>query len=240
MPIKNRAAIVTGASRGLGSAIAREYLRAGARLAITARDGAALARTADALGTYGEVFALAGDVAEPQHAQRLVAETVQRFGGIDILVNNASELGPSPMPPLEMLRRADYERILAVNAVAPLHLAQLALPHLRRVHGIVINVSSDAGVNAYAGWGGYGSSKAALEHWSAILAEEIKGQGVRVLVVDPGDMDTQMHRLAEPGADLSHLPSPEFVAPAFVRMLDEPRSFARLEAQQLLAGAALA
>jgi NAD(P)-dependent dehydrogenase (short-subunit alcohol dehydrogenase family) len=119
-----------------------------------------------------------------------------------------------------------------VNVLAPLHLAQLVLPAMReRSSGVIINVSSDAGVEAYPGWGGYGASKAALEHISRTLGAELNGTGVRVYVVDPGDMDTAMHRAAEPGIDLSSLPGPEVAAPAFVRLVDDAESFARVRAQ---------
>lgn len=236
MQTQGAVALITGASRGLGLAIAKQYAARGMRLALTAREGPALDAAARALGIPADdLVVVAGDVADPNHAQRLIAAAIDKFDGLDIVINNASELGPSPMPTLAALGAADYERILAVNTVAPLRFAQLALPHLRASRGLIVNVSSDAGVNAYAGWGGYGSSKAALEHWSAILAEEIKDSGVRIFVVDPGDMDTVMHRLAEPGVDLSHLPKPEAVAPAFVQLLDDERPFARVEAQKLLA-----
>jgi len=234
MERRDAVAIVTGASRGLGFEIAKTYGKLGMRLAITARDQDELARSARELGEFTQVLSIAGDVADRRHAQRLIAETVRRFGGIDVLVNNASELGPSPMPALQQLTTIEFERILAVNTIAPLRLAQLALPYLTQRAGVLINVSSDAGINAYANWGGYGSSKAALEHWSHILSAEIKDSNMRIFVVDPGDMDTHMHRLAEPGADLSHLPHPAAVAPAFAQLLDDPRPYARLEAQKLL------
>jgi short-subunit dehydrogenase len=130
------------------------------------------------------------------------------------LINNASDIGPSPMPPLELYPWEALLRLFKVNAVAPFHLIQLLLPGMRsRGHGTIVNISSDAAVNAYAGWGGYGGSKAALQHMSRILEKELDGSGVRVLVIDPGDMNTEMHRLAEPGVDLSHLPDPSSVAP---------------------------
>jgi NAD(P)-dependent dehydrogenase (short-subunit alcohol dehydrogenase family) len=180
------------------------------------------------------VLALRGDVADEAHRRRLVSAGLTRFGRIDVLVNNASELGPSPMPVLEDLSPTEFEHILRVNLVAPLALSQLVLPGMReRGDGLIVNVTSDAGVQAYATWGGYGSSKAGLEHLSHVLATELEGTGVRVYVVDPGDMDTAMHRAAEPGVDLSHLPTPDVVAPAFVRLLDEPTPFGRFEAQRL-------
>jgi NAD(P)-dependent dehydrogenase (short-subunit alcohol dehydrogenase family) len=161
---------------------------------------------------------------------------LKRFGRIDVLVNNASELGPSPMPNLEHLPIHAFVDVLKVNLVGPLQLTQLVLPGMRaRGSGLILNVTSDAGVQAYATWGGYGASKAALEHLSRVLAAELEGSGVRVFVVDPGDMNTDMHRAAEPGVDLSHLPTPDAVAPAFLSLLDEPAAFARFEAQRLVA-----
>ncbi|MBC5805465.1 MAG: short-chain dehydrogenase [Candidatus Eremiobacter antarcticus] len=245
MDLQGKVALITGASRGLGLEIAKAYAKRGARLMITARTSADLERAAAEIRTSSRgdgaareplIEALAGDVADSSHARRLIDTTVRAFGRLDILINNASELGPSPMPSLEQLPIDDYHRILDVNAVAPLQLTQFALPHLKAAgEAFVINVSSDAGVQAYPGWGGYGSSKAALEHWSRILAAELDGSGVRILVVDPGDMNTEMHRQAEPGVDLAHLPGPERVARAFVRFVEDVREpFARLEAQKPL------
>jgi NAD(P)-dependent dehydrogenase (short-subunit alcohol dehydrogenase family) len=141
------------------------------------------------------------------------------------------------MPPLAAYRWQDLERVLRVNVLAPLHLAQLVLPGmLERGEGVIINVSSDAGVEAYPGWGGYGASKAALEHISRTLATELEGTGVRVYTVDPGDMNTHMHQLAEPGIDLSGLPGPEVSAPAIVYLVEkETAHFARVKAQELAA-----
>jgi NAD(P)-dependent dehydrogenase (short-subunit alcohol dehydrogenase family) len=232
-------ALITGASRGLGLEIARLYAQRGMRLVVTAREPAPLQRAADELTLLTEVVAIAGDVAHPEHATRLVAAGLERFGRIDVLINNASELGPSPMPPLERLPLQAFEDVLRVNVVAPLSLTQLVLPGMRAGgSGLIVNITSDAGVQAYPTWGGYGASKAALEHLSRVLAAELEGSGVRVFVVDPGDMDTAMHRAAEPGVDLSHLPGPASVAPAFVQLLDEDAPFGRFEAQRLVAVAA--
>src|SRR5947209_13734711 len=229
-------ALITGASRGLGLEVARLYARRGIRLIVTAREPAPLQRAADELSLLTEVVAIAGDVAHPEHATRLVAAGLERFGRIDVLINNASELGPSPMPPLERLPLQAFEDVLRVNVVAPLSLTQLVLPGMRAGrNGLIVNVTSDAGVQAYPTWGGYGASKAGLEHLSRILAAELEGSGVRVYVVDPGDMDTAMHRAAEPGVDLSHLPTPDKVAPAFVHLLEnETSAFGRFEAQRLV------
>jgi NAD(P)-dependent dehydrogenase (short-subunit alcohol dehydrogenase family) len=174
-------------------------------------------------------------VANAEHVTRLISTGFDSVGPIDILINNASELGPSPMPELRELDPNSFARILDVNLVAPLRLIRHVLPTMRaRGNGLIVNVTSDAGVEAYPTWGGYGASKAGLEHLSRVLASELEGSGIRVYVVDPGDMDTAMHRAAEPGVDLSHLPTPDRVAPAFVQLLDETAPFGRFEAQHLL------
>lgn len=228
-------ALVTGASQGLGLHIARQYAQRNLALILTARHSRPLEAAARELANLTQVIAIPGDVADSEHAHRLVQTGLQRFGHIDVLINNASELGPSPLPELQDLPAAEFERILRVNVVAPLELIQLVLPGMRaNKSGLIVNVTSDAGVQAYRTWGGYGSSKAGLEHLSRVLATELEGSGIRVYVVDPGDMDTAMHRAAEPGVDLSHLPTPDKVAPAFVRLLDEPAQFGRFEAQQLI------
>jgi NAD(P)-dependent dehydrogenase (short-subunit alcohol dehydrogenase family) len=230
MPI----ALITGASQGLGLEIAREYARRGLGLILTARRGELLADAARELSEVTQVLAIAGDVADPRHAEDIVKAGLERFGRIDVLINNASELGPSPMVNLDELTTDAFQRILQVNLVAPLELIQLVLPGMRsRREGLIVNVTSDAAVNAYPTWGGYGASKAGLEHLSRVLAAELEGSGVRVYVVDPGDMDTAMHRAAEPGVNLSHLPTPDLVAPAFARLLHETAAFGRFEAQSV-------
>jgi short-subunit dehydrogenase len=227
-------ALITGASRGLGLAVARAYAERGLRLILTARNGDDLSRAAAELRSVTEVVDIAGDVADAQHAERIVRAGLDRFGRIDVLINNASELGPSPMPALQDLDIDTLDTILRVNVTAPLKLMQLTLPGmLARNTGLIVNVTSDAGVQAYPTWGGYGASKAALEHLSRVLAAEIEGSGVRVYVVDPGDMNTAMHQAAEPGVDLSGLAKPESVAPAFVQLLDASAPFGRFEAQSL-------
>jgi NAD(P)-dependent dehydrogenase (short-subunit alcohol dehydrogenase family) len=235
MKLNGQVAVITGASRGLGLEVARQFARRGARLVIAARGRQELEAAASELVQQTDVAAVPVDVSED--AETLIAAAHNRFGRVDVLVNNASELGPSPMPSLEQYHWRDLERVLRVNVLAPLHLAQLVLPGMRvRGDGVIINVTSDAGVEAYPGWGGYGASKAALEHLSRTLAAELEDTGVRVYVVDPGDMNTVMHQLAEPGEDLSSLPGPEVSAPAFVDLVErESAAFLRVKAQELAA-----
>jgi len=231
MQLSNAVALITGASRGLGLEVARAYASHGAKLIIAARGSEALDAATKELSRSTEVEALALDVSED--AEGLVQAGLNRFGRIDVLINNASELGPSPMPALERYDWQDLERVLRVNVLAPLHLVQFVLPGMKaRGDGVIINVTSDAGVDAYPGWGGYGASKAALEHLSRTLAAELGGSGVRVYVVDPGDMNTEMHQLAEPGEDLSGLPGPAVSAPAFVTLVEQTTApFLRVKAQ---------
>ncbi|HEX7833495.1 MAG TPA: SDR family oxidoreductase [Thermoanaerobaculia bacterium] len=205
-------ALITGASQGLGRAVARLLARRGYRLVLNARNPEPLHALARELGAV----AIPGDVSQ------IAEEIAAQAGDIDVLINNASELGPLPMPRLEDYPWDALLHVFKVNAVAPLHLAQLLLPRMKeRGSGTILNIISDAGINAYPGWGGYGASKAALLHLSRTLATELEGTGVRVFAVDPGDMHTEMHRLAVGGGDLSHLPMPEDVAPMIVGYLDD-------------------
>src|SRR5438046_10636085 len=199
--------LITGASKGLGLAWARQVARRGHSLVINARGEAALREAERELAKITTVIAIAGDVSE------VAEEIAAKSGTVDILINNASELGPSPMPLLVDHSWESLLRIFRVNVVAPIHLIQLLRPHT------VVNITSDAGANAYPHWGGYGASKAALEHVSRILAAEL--EDVRVLVIDHGDMNTEIHRLAEPGVDLSHLPQPDAVAPRILEVIDD-------------------
>jgi NAD(P)-dependent dehydrogenase (short-subunit alcohol dehydrogenase family) len=203
-------AIVTGASRGLGLALARALSDAGWRVVADARDPVALMRAAASLSG---VVPVAGDVTDPGHRAALVDAA---GAPIDAVVNNASTLGPSPLPALAELAPDALERLLAVNVVAPLALVQLALPHLAP-GGRIVNVTSDAAVEAYPGWGGYGASKAALERLTAVLAAE--RPDLRVYAVDPGDMRTQMHQDAFPGEDISDRPPPEGSIPGLLALV---------------------
>jgi len=217
MPSPN--AIITGASRGLGLALARALAADGWQLTIDARGTRELERAARELGRLSEVVALPGDVADAGHLAELVAAA---GAPIDLVVNNASVLGPSPQPALAGYPAGVLEHVLRVNAIAPLTLAQLALPHLAP-GAISINISSDAAVEAYPGWGGYGASKAALDHVSATLAAE--HPGLRVYAVDPGDMRTRLHQEAFPGEDISDRPLPEASVPGLLALLrDRPPS----------------
>ncbi|HEX3550965.1 MAG TPA: SDR family oxidoreductase [Candidatus Elarobacter sp.] len=201
-------AIVTGASRGLGRALARALLGHRVRVVVDARDTAALEDARADLARFGDVVAIAGDVADSAHAHALV-DAAHSFGRLDLLVNNASTLGTVPLPPLAELAPDVLRTVFDVNVAAPLHLIRHALPLLRRADpGTIVNVTSDAAVEAYPGWGGYGASKAALEALSRVLALELHGSNVRVLVADPGEMDTRMHRDAVPDADPRDLRDP--------------------------------
>jgi len=233
-----RTALITGGSRGLGLALARHLAADGWNLVVDGRDADALERArreVDAAGS-GTVIALPGDIADPVHVAALVNAAAGQ-GGFELLVNNAGTLGPSPLPHVAWLRTGDLERILRTNVVAPLRLIQAALPHLRAARGAIVNVTSDAAVEGYEGWGGYGASKAALEQLSRVLAAE--EPDVRVLWVDPGDMRTQMHQDAFPGEDISDRPAPESRVPGLVRLVDERWPSGRYRVEDLLGRADL-
>ena len=208
-------ALVTGASAGLGRALAAGLAERGWRLVVDARDAARLTAAVDSFPQPELVTVLPGDVTDPHH-RRTLAEAVG--GQLDLLVLNASTLGPSPLPRLADLDPDDFERILRTNAVAPLALTQLLLPALRAAGGAVVAISSDAAVEAYEGWGGYGASKAALDQFAAVLS--VEEPELRVYAVDPGDMRTDMHQAAFPGEDISDRPAPETVVPGLLALLD--------------------
>ncbi|HEX2275189.1 MAG TPA: SDR family oxidoreductase [Acidimicrobiales bacterium] len=224
-------AVITGGSRGLGLALARALAERGWKLVVDARGVRELEAAAAELGATTEVLAVAGDVADGGH-RRAVVEAAERLGGLDLLVNNASVLGPSPQPTLDRYPLDVLASVYATNVVAPLGLVQLALPLLRSSGGRILNVTSDAAVEGYEGWGGYGSSKAALEQLSNVLAAE--EPAVRVWWLDPGDMRTRMQQEAFPGEDISDRPPPEDSVPAILRLLDEDRPSGRYRARDLL------
>jgi NAD(P)-dependent dehydrogenase (short-subunit alcohol dehydrogenase family) len=206
-------AIVTGASRGLGLALTQTLTAAGWSVIADGRDADDL-RAATA-GRPG-VTVVPGDVTDAGHRAELIA-AADRLGRLDLLVNNAGALGPSPLPAVAELPLSALRQIFETNTVAPLALTQLALPRLRRSRGAVVDITSDAAVQAYAGWGGYGSTKAALELLSRVLGEE--EPDVSVWQVDPGDLRTRMHQDAFPGEDISDRPLPETVAPGILGLL---------------------
>jgi NAD(P)-dependent dehydrogenase (short-subunit alcohol dehydrogenase family) len=224
-------AIITGASRGLGLALATGLAGAGWQLVIDARGGADLAAAASPI-QGGRVVGLPGDVTDAAHRRALV-EAATRLGGLDLLVNNAGILGPSPQPPLADYPLDALRDVYEVNVVAPLGLIQLALPQLRSRRGAVVSVTSDAAVEAYPGWGGYGSAKAAIEQVSQVLAAE--EPDLRVWWVDPGDLRTRMHQEAFPDEDISDRPLPDTVVPAFQRLLAEAPPSGRIRLADLLA-----
>jgi NAD(P)-dependent dehydrogenase (short-subunit alcohol dehydrogenase family) len=216
--------IVTGASRGLGLALTRALVDRGWRIAVDARDGRALR---EAWPEAPEDVLVSGDVTDPAHRQRLVNAAGDR---IDLLVNNASVLGPSPQPALADYALAELARVYEVNVLAPLALVQLALPRL--VPGAaILHITSDAAVEPYEGWGGYGSSKAALEQLTAVLAAE--HPDLRVYTVDPGDMRTQMHQEAFPGEDISDRPPPEESVPGLLALIEGSLPSGRYQARSL-------
>jgi NAD(P)-dependent dehydrogenase (short-subunit alcohol dehydrogenase family) len=241
----NPTALITGASRGLGRAVAAGLVQAGFDLIIDARDAAALDAAAGALRAAGgavradsgaqrpqnTVIALAGDVTQPAHRAALAA-AAQAAGRLDLLVNNAGTLGASPLPALAEYPPDELRAAFEVNVIAPIALTQLLLPLLRASGGAVLNITSDAAVEAYAGWGGYGAAKAALEQASNVLAAE--EPALRVWWADPGDLRTDMHQLAFPGEDISDRPEPESVVPAFVRLVTERLPSGRYRASHLV------
>jgi NAD(P)-dependent dehydrogenase (short-subunit alcohol dehydrogenase family) len=223
-------ALITGASAGLGRELARELAGRGWSLVIDARTPGPLRETAAELGRGTWVEAVAGDVADPGHRAAL-APAAEPFEALDLLVNNASELGPSPLPPLAAHPVDALTRVFEVDVVAPIALTQLLLPALTRARGTILNVSSDAAVEAYPGWGGYGSAKAALDHASAVLA--LENPELHVYAVDPGDMRTDMHQRAFPGEDISDRQHPAEAVPGLLRLLDAPPPSGRYRAADL-------
>ncbi|MGW2344422.1 SDR family NAD(P)-dependent oxidoreductase [Streptomyces sp. NPDC001661] len=226
-------AIITGASRGFGRALATALAERGWDLVLDARSAGPLEDVAERLRKHGgAVKAVPGDVADGGHRVELVA-AARELGGLDLLVNNASVLGAEPLVPLDRHALDDFRAALEVNVVAPLGLLQEALPLLREAPaGTVISMSSDAATEAYPTWGGYGSTKAALDQLVAVLG--VEEPGLRVWAVDPGGMRTDMLAAAEPDEDLSEVPRPEDVVPAFLRLLDRRPASGRYSAPSLL------
>jgi NAD(P)-dependent dehydrogenase (short-subunit alcohol dehydrogenase family) len=228
-------AVITGASQGLGLALAKALAERGWYLVIDARTPDKLAAADYELAKHTRVVSIAGDVVDDDHRADLAA-AASDLGGASLLVNNASKLGGSPMPSLAEFPLPELLDTFEVNVLGPIALTQLVLPQLRQHRGSVLNISSDAAVEPYAGWGGYGASKAALDHASAILA--LEEPELAVWAVDPGDLRTQMHQDAFPGEDISDLPLPETVVPAFLRLIGERPASGRYQASDLLAVAA--
>ncbi len=207
-------AIVTGASRGLGLALARELAGRGTRLVIDARGAEALEVAREELAARTETIAIPGDVNDEAHRKALIDAAGPE---LDLLVNNASVLGPSPLPALASYPIDELAEVLSVNTLAPLRLVQLALPRMRP-GAVILNVTSDAATEAYEGWGGYGASKAALEQLTNVLAAE--QPELRIYAVDPGDMRTAMHQAAFPGEDISDRPPPQASVPGLLALID--------------------
>jgi NAD(P)-dependent dehydrogenase (short-subunit alcohol dehydrogenase family) len=226
-------ALLTGGSRGFGRALAHQLDTRGWQLIVDGRDAAMLREAVAALPS-GRVTPLVGDVTDPAHRADLVA-AVRRHGRLDLLVNNASLLGGSPQPRLAELSAATFEKVLRTNVVAPMALVRACLPFLRATGGTVVSLSSDAAVEAYEGWGGYGASKAALDHATAVLAAE--EPQLRAYAFDPGDLRTAMHQAAFPGEDISDRPLPEAVVPALLHLLETRPPSGRYRAADLLVGA---
>ena len=226
-------ALVTGASRGLGLALATALSGRGWRLVTDGRDAQRLAAAVTALPHPELVTAVPGDVADAAHRAALAAAVGPRLG---LLVNNASDLGPSPLPRLADLAPEQLQRILAVNTVAPLALLQSVLAALTTAGGCVLNVTSDAGVEVYEGWGGYGASKAALDQLTAVLA--VEHPELRVYAVDPGDMATDMQQAAFPGEDVSDRPAPATVVPGLLALIDGGLPSGRYRAGDLVTAGA--
>ncbi|MGI0055578.1 MAG: SDR family NAD(P)-dependent oxidoreductase [Thermoplasmata archaeon] len=215
-------AVVTGASRGLGAALTRFLAGSGYDLLLTARGADDLNAFADSVQSYGvRVRALAGDVNDPVHRSAIRA-SVESDGALDLLVNNASELGPSPLPGLAGYPLEALAHVYATNVIAPIAMVQALRPSLARAHGWIVNISSDAALGGYPGWGGYGASKAALDLASRTLANELRGEGITVVSVDPGDLRTALNQAAYPGEDISDRPVPDVTLPFFAWLLHQP------------------
>jgi NAD(P)-dependent dehydrogenase (short-subunit alcohol dehydrogenase family) len=227
MDPKGRVAVVTGAGRGLGAELAAELAAAGATVVMVARSGDELAQVERRIGeSGGRVFALTADMGDPQAAARIAGAAAAMAGPVDILVHNASTLGPVPLRPLLDTAAEELDRVLQVNLVGPFRLSRHVLGSMvLRRRGVVVHLSSDAAVEAYPNWGAYSVSKAALDHLARVQAAELAGTGVRVFSVDPGEMRTRMHAEAIPEADPSTLADPRDVAREILALIrDEQRA----------------
>jgi NAD(P)-dependent dehydrogenase (short-subunit alcohol dehydrogenase family) len=222
MQIADKNALITGGSRGLGRALAEELARAGARVVLVAREAEALDRAvAEIRAAGGQAHGITADIGDKQAIYRIAGQAAALVGAIDILVHDASTLGPTPLPLLLDTECEDLERIFQVNVIGPFRLTRaLAGAMALRAAGVIVHISSDAGVEAYPRWGGYGASKAALDHLSRTWAAEL--EGVRVFSVDPGEMDTAMHAAALPDADPATLARPADVARRIAAMIADP------------------
>ncbi len=225
MQLRGTSALITGASRGLGAALARELAAAGVRVALVARTQTDLDRVvAELRAAGGDAHGVVGDVADKFAVHGIAATAAAVVGPIDLLVHNAGTLGPTPLRALLDTDCEDLERALDVNVVGPFRLSKIVAGSMAlRGHGTIAHVTSDAAVEAYPTWGAYAISKAALEHLGRSLAVELQDTGVRIWNVDPGEMDTQMHRDALPDADPATLSRPADIARRFVRLLAEPQ-----------------
>jgi NAD(P)-dependent dehydrogenase (short-subunit alcohol dehydrogenase family) len=232
MSLKGSSALVTGASRGLGRALATTLARAGARVVLVARDRSAIEAAAAALRAEGhEAHGLAADLGDVRAIHPLAAQAAALVGDLSILVNNASTLGPVPLRPLLDTDCEDLARVLEVNLLGPFRLTKVVAGAMAlRGAGVVVDISSDAAVAAYPGWGAYGVSKAALDHLSHSFAVELADHGVRFLAVDPGEMNTRMHADAVPDADPATLADPADVAARIVAMIADPAARGRVVA----------
>ena len=228
-PSDRPVALITGASAGLGLALAHGLAGRGWALVIDARGAEALKDAADALASRTDVVPFAGDITDPEHRADL-ADAVSELGRLDLLVNNASYLGPSPLQSLGTADLDELRRVYEVDVLAPIALTQALLPALTTASGVLINISSDAAVEAYETWGGYGSAKAALDHATRVLAAE--HPTLAVYAVDPGDLRTAMHQAAFPGEDISDRPEPATVVPAFLQLLDSRPESGRYRAAE--------
>src|SRR5688572_14954126 len=222
-------AMITGASQGLGLALAKQLAALGYALVFDARRADRLAAAESELSSLTSATAIVGDITEPDHRRRLVAAAAD-VGPIGVIVNNASTLGASPLPTLDEIDGDTLRRTFETNVVAPVLLYQLAAPHLA-AGATVVNVTSDAAVEGYPGWGGYGATKAALEQASRVLAAE--REDLRVLIVDPGDMRTEMHQDAFPGEDISDRPGPEASVPGIVALIEGDQPSGRYLAREV-------